>query len=55
MLNVNESTVTHIFNYEKTIFWKKRKFKKYDMMSANLQTPNILRTKKAYGLKISLI
>ena len=47
-----KNTLTHIVNYEKRIFDKKKLKMRHDVR--HLRKPlNVLRFKKAYGLKIS--
>ena len=48
-----KSTLTHIVNYEKTIFEKKIIGKEWHDFCQFKKTSNILRSKKIYGLKIS--
>ena len=54
MLYLNENTLPHIANYEKTIFKKKKNSKvPHDALQLRKNPQNIWRSKKAYGLKIS--
>ena len=54
MLHVNEKYFASLSQLWNDHFWKKKSFEKCDIMSVNLEKPlNTLRSKKAYGLKIS--